>query len=41
MKGIGGWLIFAVAVLVIVAVAMRVDFVKNLVFGTTTTTTGK
>lgn len=41
MKGIQGWLIFAVAVLVIVAIAFRIDMVKNLIFGTTTATTSK
>lgn len=38
MKGVQGWLVFALAVLVIIAIAFRVDFVKNLIFGTTTTT---
>lgn len=40
-KGLTGWLTFAVVVLVIVAIAFRIDFVKNLVFGTTTATVAK
>lgn len=37
MDGIGKYALFALAVLIVVAIAFRVDFIKNLVFGTTTT----
>lgn len=37
MKGITKYLVFAVAVLLVVGIAMRIEFTKNLIFGTTTT----